>query len=152
MKAPTNNISATTSTNSNTASNSSNNNETSPESQLQSQPHSCYSRTGNRATYISHLRKGQQQKKSKPNPCVLMTGVITTILMTFIYLVTSSLHRTMLEENEAYQKHQLMYRLKQQQQQHQCQQQQQQQQQQQNCQLFENEYECQPRRTRDEFG
>jgi hypothetical protein len=29
-----------------------------------------------------------------------MTGVITTILMTFIYLVTSSLHRTMLEENE----------------------------------------------------
>mmetsp|Transcript_22637 Transcript_22637/g.33844 ORF Transcript_22637/g.33844 Transcript_22637/m.33844 type:complete len:561 (+) Transcript_22637:53-1735(+) len=74
-----------------------------------------------RVTRISHLRKGQQQKKSKPNPCVLMTGVITTILMTFIYLVTSSMHRTMMEENAAYEEQQM--RLYQQQQQQQQQQQ-----------------------------
>ena len=66
---------------------------------------SHYIYTGQRTTNLSYLRKGQQLKKTKPNPCILMTGVITTILMTFIYLVTSSLHRTLLLENEEYYQH-----------------------------------------------
>mmetsp|Transcript_20965 Transcript_20965/g.23799 ORF Transcript_20965/g.23799 Transcript_20965/m.23799 type:complete len:488 (-) Transcript_20965:76-1539(-) len=61
---------------------------------------------GHRVTQISHHRKGQQHKKTKPNPCMLMSGVITTILMTFIYLVTSSMHRTLLEESAEYDRQQ----------------------------------------------
>ena len=106
-----NNTSAALSTSSNYTSSDINKNAI-PSSKLHAQPLS-HSGSKNRVTRISHTRKGQE-KKSKLNPCILMMGVIATIFLTFIKLTTSSLHRAILEENQAYQEHQKMYGLRQQ--------------------------------------
>lgn len=58
--------------------------------------------TNNRVTRIGHLRRGQQQKKSKIKLCFLILVIVAIIFSFLIYLMASSLHRTVLEENEGF--------------------------------------------------